>query len=159
MVEPVPEVFAALRRHRGNDARFDLVQAVVTDHDGMAEMSVVDPERGDAFDTTLLSSVQPEVILRHDIAPERLHTIRVPAVTLPTLLERVERVDLLQLDTEGHDAAILAQLDLDTYRPAVILYESKHLSSTDREECEARLRAAGYTLVSDSEDTIARQRR
>jgi hypothetical protein len=66
----------------------------------------------------------------------------------------MERIDLLHIDAEGHDAVILDQVDLETVRPAVIMYESERLSTADQERTTSRLRAAGYRVTSDDFDTI-----
>ncbi len=39
-------------------------------------------------------------------------------------------VDAVYIDTEGHDARVLAQLDLPRFRPKAVLYEHKQLSTT-----------------------------
>jgi hypothetical protein len=59
---------------------------------------------------------------------------------------------VLHIDTEGHDAAILDQVELPG--PTVVMYESDHLEVDDRVRCEERLRAAGYEVTSDAHDTI-----
>jgi hypothetical protein len=79
----------------------------------------------------------------------------VPALTFATLVEGLDRIDVLHIDTEGHDAKILAQVDLARWRPAVIMFESVHLEASERAACESRLRAAGYSLVANEFDTVA----
>jgi hypothetical protein len=64
-------------------------------------------------------------------------------------------IDLLHIDTEGHDAVILDQVDFDRILPDVVLYESKHLSAEDRRRCQGRLRASGYPLHVYHSDTLA----
>jgi len=41
---------------------------------------------------------------------------------------RIRKIDLLHIDTEGYDYEVLKQVDLES-PPRVILYEHKHLSS------------------------------
>src|SRR5205814_2041030 len=113
--------------------RFQLVQAAVTDHDGTVTMYVARPEDGRV--QTQLSSIHRDVILRHDISG--VDPVEVPAIRLDRVLCLLDRVDLLYLDTEGHDAAILAQLDLSRVRPDVVVYESMHLAVDERSACEA----------------------
>ncbi|WP_416896517.1 MAG: FkbM family methyltransferase [Minwuia sp.] len=64
--------------------------------------------------------------------------------------------DILLIDTEGFDAEIL-RMALDTgWRPRLLQYEHKHLSTPDRRAVSARLRALGYRLWADHADAWGR---
>jgi FkbM family methyltransferase len=145
MVEPAPRNFAQLVERRGGDTRFRLVRAAITDHDGTVELHT-------PANRTLRSSLHMDQLLDVD-GP--IESTTVPAMTFATLTEGMERIDVLQIDTEGHDAVILDQVDLETMRPAVIMYESERLGTVDQERLTSRLRAAGYRVASDDFDTIA----
>jgi FkbM family methyltransferase len=151
MVEPLPQQFEELSDLRGHDPRFRLVRAAITEHDGTIDMNVID---GDDASDSLLASLHADTIVKHGIPRDRLRTVRVPAMTFATLVEGADRIDILCIDAEGHDAAILDQVDFSRTRPAVIMYEPLLLSTEDRERSDARLRAAGYRLVSNGYDTI-----
>ena len=64
-----------------------------------------------------------------------------PSLTLEQLFKKheVRHIDVLYLDTEGHDWVILSQLDLTRYAPNVIIYEHVHLNEQERQRAEARL--------------------
>jgi FkbM family methyltransferase len=145
MVEPMPRPVAELAARYGDDHRFSLVQAAVTDPDGTVDMHVV-------AGASLMSSVHAQVLV--DGGVESFTTVSVPAVTYATLTAQLGHVDVLHIDAEGHDALILDQVELDD-GPAVTMYESDHLVPTDRDRSEARLRAAGYHVCSNVHDTIA----
>ncbi len=150
-VEPVPEQFAALSRLRGKDPRFRLVRAAITDHDGSVVMTVVDgPSQ-----SGMLSSINADVVYKNGVRAEETQQVSVPAMTFATLTTGAPPIDVLHIDTEGHDAVILDQVDLRRVRPAVIMFESVHLSAVDRRRCEGRLIDAGYRVVSNSFDTLA----
>jgi hypothetical protein len=68
------------------------------------------------------------------------------------------RIDVLWIDTEGHDAIVLDQVDLEHWRPGLIVFEHKHLTDVDHERCRGRLRDAGYRLEAGRIDTIAIRR-
>jgi hypothetical protein len=55
-------------------------------------------------------------------------------VTFETLRRRhgLDELDLLVVDTEGHDAAIVGQLDGADVHPRLIVYEHCLLSADDR---------------------------
>jgi FkbM family methyltransferase len=163
LVEPIPHQFAALQARRGDDPRLRLVRAAITDHDGEVDMTVVDTDDSTPHWLSQLSSIDSDVIVRHSyLVPgglqDRLRTVRVPAMTFATLVEGLDRIDVLHIDTEGHDAKILAQVDFARWRPAIVMFESVHLEAGERARCEARLRSFGYDLVSNEFDTVATRR-
>lgn len=67
------------------------------------------------------------------------HTFSVPARTLSSLLDEIgaPAVDLLSLDVEGHEADVLAGLDLDRHAPELIVVEVD--IRADRERVQAVL--------------------
>ena len=50
------------------------------------------------------------------------------------LKHSITSIGLLHIDTEGYDWKILSQLNLNNYKPSLILYEQKHLSEVERRE-------------------------
>ena len=81
----------------------------------------------------------------------------VECLTFSELVTRhqVKKIDLLHLDVEGYDAAIIDSIDLATTRPWMILYEHCHLAADEDEPCIDRLRHHGYQLVRAERDTFA----
>jgi hypothetical protein len=79
-----------------------------------------------------------------------------PGITLNDLLRKhgVEDFELLHIDTEGADFAILSQLDLKKYQPKLILYESKHLTK-DEESASVQFLEDYYLLFNLGEDILA----
>ena len=84
---------------------------------------------------------------------------QVPVTTPAELLARygIERLDVLQVDTEGYDFEVIKLFDVSRLRPAIINYESAHLSDGDAQACRALLKAEGYTTRISGGDTIAVQ--
>lgn len=58
-----------------------------------------------------------------------------------------DRLDILQIDTEGHDAYILSLFPFDLVRPAIVHWEVKHLTKRQRKECMDRLASAEYSFA------------
>lgn len=81
----------------------------------------------------------------------------VTCVTLPTLLENhaVTRMDVLQIDAEGHDYSILKQLDFDRYHPLIIHLEIVNLPRSEQRACKALLDAHGYLHVKAGYNLLA----
>jgi FkbM family methyltransferase len=167
MVEPVPYLFARLEVHYGGSRRLRLENSAIADHDGtrpfffLAEAPGADglPDWYDA-----LGSFHRDVVLSHrthipDIE-DRLQVADVPCLTFESLCRKhgVEQIDLVHIDTEGYDYEVIKLIDLDRWRPAVLLYEHKHLSSDDRLACADHLERSGYAALSDDTDTLAVRR-
>src|SRR5690606_35501813 len=107
-----------------------------------------------------IGSLSRDAVLGHvrhipDI-DERLVESEVPALTYASLLRRhgVERVDLLVVDTEGHDWAILRTIDLSERPPRLVVYEHYHLGPDERAGCRAYLERAGYETIEEGFDTF-----
>lgn len=82
----------------------------------------------------------------------------VPALTLSALLTKFPTFvpDVFVTDTEGHDAAIIDQVDLTSpTRPSVMMYEHAHLLPGDRRRITGELIGAGYALTVLRRDTVA----
>lgn len=108
-----------------------------------------------------VGSFNREAILSHapqmpDVA-ERIVEAEVPALRFATLLQRhgIARPDLLVIDTEGHDWAIIRSIDLAEHGPRLLVYEHFHLAPDDRAAARAHLRAAGYETLEEGFDTMA----
>ena len=90
-------------------------------------------------------------ILPHIIAT------RVACDTLSSILEKnkVERIDVLQIDTEGYDFQVLRQLDFSKYRPCAIRIEECNLSETEKTSAIELFATNGYQSAATKMDRIA----
>ena len=81
----------------------------------------------------------------------------IECVTLHEIFERnsVKKIDLLHIDTEGFDYDILSQVNLERFKPLVILYEHRHLSADKKEKAILLLKRAGYNCCEYGGDTLA----
>lgn len=164
MVEPVPYVFARLAARYHANPRVVLENVAVADVDGTKEFHFL-AEAGEGDDVwkwyDALGSFKRDVVLRHgdlvDDIEQRLVSIDVPCATFTTLCERngFERIDLVQIDTEGYDREVIELIDFTRFDPAVVIFEHLHLDAVSREACRQLLVGHGFDQVSDGMDTIA----
>lgn len=84
-------------------------------------------------------------------------TERVACDTFGSILEKnkVEKIDVLQVDTEGYDFQVLRQLDFNKYKPSIIRIEECNLSETERKAAIELLAANGYQSAATKMDRIA----
>ncbi|HEX6116167.1 MAG TPA: FkbM family methyltransferase [Solirubrobacterales bacterium] len=165
MVEPVPYVFARLERSYGHLDGVALENVAIADREGRLpfhHLAEADPaelaELPSWYDA--IGSFSRETVLRHREIPgieDRLVVTEVPCETFEGLCRRngIERIDLLAIDTEGSDAAILRQADIEARRPRLVVYEHYHLSAADRDGCRDRLAGLGYEILEEFLDTYA----
>jgi hypothetical protein len=123
MVEPVPHLFERLRRNYAGIDRVALANVAVAERDG--RLALYHPPEGD-FD--MIGSLSRE---RHGIG----------------------RLDLLVIDTEGHDFEILKAADLAARRPRLLVYEHGLLSAGDRRDCRAHVERLGFEAREEGFDT------
>lgn len=171
MVEPQPAAFARLRANRGHLPGLSFEQALIGTEDGHATLYVLRPDtnlpewlgqaasmdRNQLFcvlDAHLRSVGQPRpaAALQAMIEP-----VRLPSLTMRSLLARhgVTRVDLLVLDTMGHDHALLRSFPFDLVEPAIIQFEHRLITRPEHEDCIRLLGGRGYSLCNVDMDTVA----
>jgi FkbM family methyltransferase len=166
MIEPVPYVFGRLERNYADIDRVTLIQAAVGTSDGRApfyHLRDASPEERSALPGWYdgIGSFDREALLSHapqipDIA-ERLVCAEVEVLSLATVLARagLERLDLLVMDTEGHDLEILRHADLAALAPRLVAFEHFHFGPDEREEARELVRRAGYELMEEAMDSFA----
>jgi hypothetical protein len=81
----------------------------------------------------------------------------VDCITFDEVLGRMphERIDLLQIDAEGADAYLLSLFPFDRVRPAIVHWEIKHYTKTQKQDCLDRLAGFGYRFAPSGEDMMA----
>jgi FkbM family methyltransferase len=168
-VEPVPDIFKRLKAHYGNAPRFAYENVLVGDSSAPRKFYYVSEHAKQALGDAApywydqLGSFDRQHIVKHldGLLEPYIIEVELPCLPLMALLERnaVHQLDLLHIDTEGFDYEVLKQLDFSRFRPAVVLYEHKHLSAATRAEAETLLLAQGYQLRRRVDDTLALQPR
>lgn len=161
LVEPMPELFERLTVTYAEKPGLNFVNAAVAEDEGSREFYWVPPIPGDPIWVDQLGSFSREVILSHadrvlGIA-ERIQAVSVQCRTLSSLMNEhgFTRVDLLHIDAEGSDLAVLKTVDFGApWAPRSILYEQKHLGP-ERAAAVDMLRREGYHPVDLGDDVFA----
>ncbi len=161
LIEPVPWIFEQLKKNYQDDKQLQFENVAISQHDGESTLFVV--RKNDAFPdwANELASFNKDVLLSHaPLIPgleSHVEGLRVTTLSVPTLLKRhaIDRIDVLQIDTEGYDYEILKMFDLKRIRPSVIQFEHTHLSRDQRQECFSHLVTNGYRFATVGGDTVA----
>ena len=106
-----------------------------------------------------MGSFSREAVAQHREIPDveqRIVCREVPVLTFDSLCKRshATRVDLLLIDTEGHDWEILRSIDFARWRPRLVIYEHYHLSPVARAAAREHLGLVGYETMEEGFDTF-----
>jgi FkbM family methyltransferase len=140
-IEPTQQGFALLQADRPEDLNLNLA---ASDHDG--EMTLYEV-LGDLGNSTL----QGEIAEPYRTNGVEILTHPVPVRALRSLIEtyEIEPPDLVSIDVEGHEAAVIRGMPLDSWRPRVLVIEATlPLTTTPSHEMwEPTLLAHGYLFA------------
>ncbi len=163
LVEPNPSAFAELSKSYPDNGRIMLKRAAASDAPGQAAFYSFSPPDGtdpsELFDWwSEISSFDLGHVQR--FLPERFHSaIRTDEVDVVTIAGIVAefglgRLDLLVMDIEGHEAAILRDLAGRPNPPRLIMFEHKHMTPAALADCTAWFRHEGYELKMYGRDAV-----
>ena len=163
LIEPNPLAFSRLQKTYAGVANVTLVQAAIGDEDGEATLyrAKATGKAETEFDRTLaFASFKRDHLVRHGFDPRTVEPITVPSRTLASLVAEfgLDRIDFLQIDAEGYDAAIVRQALQLAVLPGCINFEHLHLSTGDRRTLFAQLQEKGYLLGYDEWNVLALQK-
>jgi FkbM family methyltransferase len=163
LVEPVPFIYERLvENHRGN-AGVITANVAISDQDenrNFYHLRRTDSPNAPWWYDQIGSFDREQVLKSRNEIPdidELLTSTEVRCVSLRSLLENhgIRSIDILHTDLEGYDSRVIRQLDFSRWSPHVILFENKHLPSSERTAVVGILEEAGYRLIHGSADTLA----
>lgn len=169
LVEPLPTVFRQLVSNYAYLGRDDLtfVNAAVSSRSGVLDFYTIGASAKARltteqwFDLSRKSSLDRDAMIealqRAGCGEEFLQHIRVPALRFHELAAQcpeLDKVDVLVIDAEGHDAEILEDLDFETFRPSLVLFEWHRLGRATGHVL-GLLRDRGYRTHQVGGDVVA----
>src|SRR5262249_30574421 len=159
-VEPMVVPFQRLQRNYDGFSNVTCLRCAVGHVDGEMNLYTLGMPRTDSLDDHL-ASFSLDVIRRHwrsipDL-DKRIKIEAVPCLTFASVIARssLNRIDMLQIDTEGYDYEILKMVFAAGYRPPLLAFEWQHLSAREMEECKSDLLTRGYSWLLSKSDVIA----
>lgn len=163
LVEPQSVPFQELQRTYRGHSNLTFVQAAVSSTSGVSTLHCL-PSDGNVQDWRMQqASLSRQQLRRFDErwpdSPAGSCAVR--TVTITDLLDQhqVSKVDLLQIDAEGHDLEVLRGIDFSRAHPWVIQYEHHHLTPAQQNLAVSLLLQRGYRVgLASSVDTIAYRR-
>ncbi len=153
-IEPVPYLFEKLKENYGNHPRFRFENVAINDGTYQTFYSVKNSAKLEIPNLPMwydqLGSFNRKNITKHlnGVLEPYIEEINIKGATLPYILNsnKIKSLDLLHIDAEGYDWVVLSQLDLKSFKPKIILFEHKHLSSLEKEQSLGFLKRYNYSV-------------
>jgi FkbM family methyltransferase len=173
LVEPQPRAFEQLKQNYQGEDQLIFEQAIVAQKPGTVKFYQVRTPEGVELPEWLGQSagLDRQMLVGAlyywkfvekcpgipDDYESLIEEVQMPAVTVASLLARhqIPQLDVLVIDTMGHDFEIIKSIPFETIKPAIIHFEHSLLSFRDRQDCLAHLKAQGYRFAKVAVDTIA----
>jgi FkbM family methyltransferase len=165
-IEPIDFLFQRLRKNYGNAEKFVFENVAIGTEKGSKKFYYVSEkakreldlpywhDQLGSFDKTHITRMLGDEMSPYIVEEE------VECLPLQDVLDRneVAAIDLLHIDTEGFDYKVLSQLDLERYKPSIILFEHHLLSDDEFGKARKLLGTNGYRLHHYGNDILAVRR-
>lgn len=150
-VEPNPEMVKLFKRARPRDIT---IQAAISDEEGERVYYLFDDGALNTFDAALAAQRSRNTPYR--ITGTRLMRTRRLDKLLDEFLPPGTAIDLMSVDAEGLDGAVVRSLDWRRYRPHVVLIElpARTLAEVLDNECALEMRRNGYVAFAKTLNTV-----
>jgi len=163
LAEPLPHLFARLKENYADRPGLTFENVAISSAEGPKtfysltqrdELAALPPWAGG------LGSFSRDILLSHEtripgiaryILEQQVQVISFDALCRKA---RLDNLDLLQIDAEGHDAEILESIDLRRWQPRLLIYEHHHLTAAQQQACLSRLARFGYRCMQEGLDTF-----
>jgi FkbM family methyltransferase len=168
-IEPVDYLFERLVKNYGNEDRFIFEKKAISTGRGTADYFYVSEKAKEGLDDALpfwydqLGSFNRNHIIEHldGILEPYIVTESIETFPLQDILDKngVKDIDVLHIDTEGHDYKVLSSFNISKYLPSIILFEHDFLSQIERKLANSLLKKNGYHCFHYIGDTLALNKR
>jgi hypothetical protein len=150
LIEPGEIAYSSLlQTYQGMSDKLQFLQSAVSNYDGYINLYC-----GSTTPHFTVDFVKEKNMF--DVEPKE---IQVPCISMRSLLHKYvkDKLDVLQIDAEGHDSVILENFDFDNYRPKVIRFEHVSIDELTLKKSLTTMIDLGYTInySTDGADIIA----
>lgn len=158
-VEPQIDELNALKQHYRDFAGLHYAPVAIDPYETTKSFFTIKPAPGLPKWVSQLSSFYAAVpgAIQDQFPQVEIEVQQVKCASLDELLitYSIKKVDVLLLDTEGHDGVIIQTLNFASISPDLILFEHYHLSDVDYQQSLQHLQRAGYSCWAQSANTLA----
>ena len=159
LVEPLKDMFQQLKKNYSNKSGLIFENSAISNRNGnkyiyRVPKNIIKKEKlpGWVDGISSFHKDKSEISRFDDYAVRE----KIRAITVNSLVKKhnIERIDVLQIDTEGHDFKIFKQI-FPKFQPLFIKIEYKHLEKEEKKEIKQTLQNYGYNVVRKNGDYIA----
>ena len=151
IAEPQDNVFSSLKANYKNFNGVSVVKLGVSDVDCTKK-----------FYQTIgyasqVCSLDKDHLLKHKIPKQDIASKMVKFLTIKSILSmhNFDKLNLLQIDAEGHDYTILKSIDYDLIKPQIIRFETTHMSKSGLNEVLEVMSSHNYKFHPENRDITA----
>lgn len=164
MIEPHPIVYEDLTKNYRDFPAIRTLNAAIGSEDGTLnlytpsnEIIVRNPDLSGLCSLNKNVLISTMMYSKIDNPADHIQTVPVKALSVSSLLEdqAIMAVDVLQIDTEGHDWKILSQFDLNKLGVSLVNMEFNHLRPDEKAACISFLDRSGFSLSRYHLDLVA----
>jgi FkbM family methyltransferase len=161
LIEPQKDQFDLLiKNYQGVDGLY-FENIAIAEKDGTKSFFGVRSTEYDNNTHGQLNSFKKDVILKHrhlvKNLDERIYETKVKSLTLASLVKKysIIKLNVISIDTEGFDFEIIKQIDFNSLKPEIIIFEHKHLGQEDQISCFSYLKDNGYEVMVGRYNSLA----
>lgn len=158
LVEPQPAIFERLVENYKDEPQLVFENVAMGLEDGRTILYAFKEGDGLPDHASMLTSFERHALVNnaHDYRAEIVE-LDVPCLTVASLLSKhnVDKIDLLQIDTEGFDFHIIKMFSLSEVRPTIIHFENAGMNMEQTDECYELFNKLNYRVLPIGIDTVA----
>lgn len=150
LVEPQPDICEKLVASYAGSPNVLFENAAISDRDGETILHRFKKTENTPHIAGALASLHlNQLINNHHEMEGETEAIPTRLLTVDSLMKKhgLKSIDLLQIDTEGHDWSIIQSIDFNAVKPAIIHFEITLLSESDQTAAIEHLASLGYSVI------------
>jgi FkbM family methyltransferase len=163
LVEPIKYLFEELRKNYNNfRSRLKFENSAIANVNGRLKFYRLEKSNlpGLPYWYDQIGSFNKDVVLKHRSSIPHFDELfiedSIESITFTDLLKKhaMEKIDFIQIDTEGYDYEILKTIPFSELNIEFIMFENKHLSEADYKSAISLLKQNGYEVGTKYKDTV-----
>lgn len=157
LIEPLPDLFDKLKLNYKEESQLLFENVAILNRDEIVPIHRVRSDAAVPHHWHGIASFTRENLLAQGVHSEHIETLPVKGTSLHCLVTKheINRISLLQIDTEGYDYEVIRSAFDANIFPDIINYEHCWLVPTIRLKCKQMLDRHGYQFVEVGKDTLA----
>jgi len=158
LVEPIKEFFNQLKKNYKDQQNIIFENSAISSENTLLSLYTVKQNKLKEYDEHIagISSSSKNHLLKHGVKNVDIIEKKINSLTIKQLLikHKFDNLDLLYLDTEGHDGKILNNFLEDNIYEPIIIFEYIHIETITFERLVKKLNNKKYNFFSIDENLI-----